>query len=259
MTRPIRRAALAAAFITTASAASAATTVTYEEAVLGSEGYLNDAPYATAGVTHSNNLTPWGSWEGFAISNHSDNSTLHWTNQYSSYPGAGAGASAQYAVGYVSSATSTRLTFSSAVDFTGKGAAFANTAYAALAMQHGYFGAKQFGGASGTDPDFLRLTISGYANGVATGSPIEVLLADFRSPNSAEDHILGGWRQVDFTPLGLADEIRFAIDGSDNDPTYGLNTPAYFAMDNLVVPEPSALGLTAMLGLCALRRRRPQR
>ncbi|MCF7676307.1 MAG: DUF4465 domain-containing protein [Akkermansiaceae bacterium] len=234
----------------------AATTITYEEAVLGPEGYLNDMPYATAGVTHSNNLTPWGSWEGFAVTNHTANGTLDWTNQYSSYPGSGAGASAQYAVGYVSSAASTRLTFNSTVDFAGKGAAFANTAYAALTMQRGYFGAKQFGGTSGTDPDFLRLTISGYANSVPTGTPIEFLLADYRSDNSAEDYILGGWQQVDFTPLGSADEIRFAIDGSDNDPIYGLNTPAYFAMDNLVVPEPSALALLLAAGLTSLRRKR---
>jgi len=220
------------------------------------QGYLNDVPYATAGVTHSNNTTAWGSWEGFAITNHTDNTTLHWTNQYSSYPGAGAGGSAQYAVGYVGSATSTKLTFSSAVDFAGKGAAFANTAYAALTMRNGYFGAKKFGGGTGTDPDFLRLTITGYANAAVTGTPIEVMLADYRYSNGADDYILGGWQQVDFTPLGTADEIRFTIDGSDNDAIFGLNTPAYFAMDNLVVPEPSALALTAAAGCVVLRRRR---
>ena len=54
------------------------------------------------------------------------------------------------------------------------------------------------------------------------------------------------------------DEIRFTMSSSDNG-MFGMNTPAYFAMDNLVVPEPSSLTLGALAGLTLLRRRRATR
>ncbi len=51
-------------------------------------------------------------------------------------------------------------------------------------------------------------------------------------------------------PDGTVDTIEFTFDGSDQS-SFGLNTPAYFAMDNLtfaVVPEPSAIAA----GVCGL-------
>lgn len=43
-----------------------------------------------------------------------------------------------------------------------------------------------------------------------------------------------GWQRADLSPLGRVKELTFSISGSDTG-DYGLNTPAYFALDNIVV------------------------
>jgi len=249
ITQTSYRAALAAAILTTAHAA---TTITYEDATLGAGGYLNNTPFARAGVTHSNHFTDWGggftSWDGFAISNHTDATTAGYTNQYSAYAGVGAGGSAQYAVGYVDTLFApggTRLTFVTATNLIGLGADFTNTTYTALSMLHGDAFAKKFGGATGTDEDWLRLTLTGKLGGVVTGTT-GLDLADYRGTT---DSILKQWTHVDFSPLGTVDEIVFSMTSTD------AGTPTYFAMDNLAVPETSTLILAATAGLLILRRR----
>jgi hypothetical protein len=235
------------------AALPAATVITYEDATLGAAGVIDNTPYIAAGVTHSNSYSG-GYWEGFAISNRTDKTTPGWNNQYSSYSGAGVGGSAQYAVGFIGGfLTSTRLEFPGSTSLTGMGAAFNNTTYTALSMKSGDAFTKKFGGADGTDPDFLRLTITGYLGAVTTGA-VDFYLADFRG-DAASDHIVDEWTQVDFTPLGTVTELRFTMSSSDNG-AFGMNTPAYFAMDNLVVPEPSALTLGLSGSLVLLRRRR---
>lgn len=244
------RAALAAAVVTTAQAA---TTITYEDAVLGAGGYLNNSPFSRAGVTHSNSFTDWGggftSWDGFAISNHTDTTTAGYANQYSAFPGGGAGGSAQYAVGYVDTFFApggTRLTFATATNLIGLGADFANTTYSALSMLQGDAFAKKFGGPTGTDEDWLLLTLTGKLGGVVTGTT-GLYLADYRGTT---DSILTQWTRVDFSPLGTVDEIVFSMGSTVS------GTPTYFAMDNLAVPETSTLALAAAGGLLILRRRK---
>jgi hypothetical protein len=130
----------------------------------------------------------------------------------------------------------------------GLGASFANTTYSALAMRDGDPFSKKFGGVSGTDPDFLLLTIQGFAGGSATGA-LSLYLADYRFAN---DYILSGWNFVDFSPLGQVDELQFSMTSSDP------GTPTYFAMDNfLAVPEPSpVLVFVCGAGLLLRRNRR---
>jgi hypothetical protein len=257
MRHAIRLAALAAAILTTARAA---TTITYEEVNLGAQGYINNTPYAAAGVNHANSFTDWGggftSWSGFAIANHADTVTAGFGNQYSSYAGGGAGGSAQFAVGYIDTffaPNATRLAFATSLDLTGRGAWFTNTTYTALDMLGGSAFSKKFGGTSGDDPDWLLLTLTGYLNQTATGS-VAIYLADYRFADNSRDYILNTWQALDFTPLGMVDEIVFTMSSSDNGPL-GMNTPAFFAMDNLVVPEPSATLLAALAALATASRR----
>jgi hypothetical protein len=230
----------------------AATTITYEDIALGGSGVLDNAPYTAAGVRHSNGYAG-GYWEGFAISNRTDTTTPGWGNQYSAYVGAGAGGSAQYAVGFVGAfLTTTRLEFPGSASLAGMGAAFTNTTYTALSMKNGDAFTKKFGGADGRDPDFLLLTITGYLGAVTTGT-VDFYLADFRGPE-VSDYILETWTAVDFTPLGTVDELRFTMTSSDNG-QFGMNTPAYFAMDNLIVPEPASLMLVLSGSVLTLWRR----
>ena len=89
-----------------------------------------------------------------------------------------------------------------------------------------------------------------------TGS-IDFYLADFRSVDNGDDFIRGDWSSVDLTPLGNnVTKLRFELSSSDNG-MFGMNTPAYFAVDNLVaVPEPSAMFLLTigLFGLYGTRR-----
>jgi hypothetical protein len=237
--------------VAVAGSASATTTLGYEDIDLGPSGYGNNSPYSRAGVTHSNTFTDWGggysSWDGFAVSNHTDTTTAGYGNQYSSYCGNGAGGSSQYAVGYVSSATSTNLTFANATDMTGQGASFNNTTYAAVTI---LLGDSMFGTEAFTTGDWFKLTITGYQASAPTGS-VDFYLADYRTGSA----VVTDWQYVDFSPLGTVDEIRFTLSSSDNG-DFGMNTPAYFAMDNLVVPEPGSVMLVACGGIGMLARRR---
>ena len=194
-------------------------------------------------------------YNGFAYSKETDTTTAGFMNQYSAFTGGGADGSASYAIactGY----GSTAITYTGLTDLTGTGASITNTTYAALSMQQGDSFAKKFGGASGNDEDWFKLTITGSANGVQTGT-VDFYLADFRDANNANDYIIDDWTFVDFSALGTVDKLEFTMSSSDNHPIFGMNTPAYFAIDNVPVPEPSAvLSVVAGLGLALRRRRR---
>lgn len=219
--------------------------------------YVQDYPIGDVGF-RNNYTSTYGSWSGFAISNHKDTITPGWGNQYSAYTGGGAGGSASYAVGYyVTYESSTNIAFSGLINLAGLGASFTNTTWTALDMLNGGdFGSKKFGGVSGNDADWLRLSIAGYAAGIPTGNAVDFYLADFRFADNSLDYIVNDWRFLDFTPLGTVDELRVSMTSSDTG-AFGMNTPSYFAMDNfLAVPEPSALLIALSgLGLAARRRR----
>jgi hypothetical protein len=223
----------------------------------GSSASPGPTDFTSGGASFANNFTNFGGgccWDGFAYSQVTDTTTAGFGNQYSAFAGGGAGGSATYAIGFTGSATS-------AIDFGAdvlvSDAFFTNTTYAALSMANGDAFAKKFGGASGNDPDFLRLSITGLdALGSAVGS-VELFLADFRFGDNSLDYILAAWTSVDLSSLGVVRGLDFALDSSDNG-AFGMNTPAYFALDDLtytVVPEPGTGALLA-LGLAALRLRR---
>ena len=238
-----------------------AVVVTFEEFDLSGSGHLNDsspaADFVSQGVTFKNTSNPtYDSWTGFAISNTTDTITSGYLNQYSAITGSGAGGTANYTVGYYTDyEDSTHMNFGGTIDLTGIGASFTNTTYAALSMRDGDGFAKKFGGQFGDDADWFKLTIAGYVGGLATGTSIDFYLADYRFEDNSQDYILDKWQYVAFSALGIVDQIRFSLSPSDNG-QYGMNTPSTFAMDSLVVPEPSTL-LCSLAGFgLALRRKR---
>ncbi len=189
----------------------------------------------------------YSSWNGWAYSNTTDTTTAGFTNQYSAFRG-GAYSGTNYGV-YYAPWTPTE-TVTAAAGGTFQGMYVTNTTYAALSMLNGDSFAKKFGGASGNDPDWFLLTITGKNAGGAAIGTVDFYLADYRFADNASDYIVDDWTPVDLTSLG--DNVRgleFALTSSDVG-GYGMNTPAYFAMDSLtVVPEPSALALLCGAGI----------
>lgn len=254
--------------------ASAALNVDFEDVgsnlPIGSEFFYNGhsaspgpTDFVSGGATFNNEFTDFGGgccWQGFAYSQTTDTTSAGLANQYSAFPGSGAGGSATYGIGFTGGAVGgggiSTIDFGSAVAL--EGAWFTNTTWAALSMQNGDLFAKQFGGASGSDPDFLELTITGLDGlGVAIGSVV-FALADFRFADNGLDYIVEDWTFVDLSGLGVVHGLDFSLDSSDT--SFGfLNTPAYFAIDDLqIVPEPGTGSLLA-LGLAALAVRRGPR
>lgn len=223
---------------------------TFDDLPLAPESYWNGADlsggFTTGGVFFPNSYNPsWMSWEGWSYSNITDNATPGWGNQYSAIAGGGVGGSANYGVAYLSEWTDDALRrvgvgLASGAPGT-PGFYVTNTAYAYYSMLNGDSFAKKFGGPSGTDPDYFRLVISGLDgsyNPIAA-SPVTFYLADFRSSDPGQDYIVNDWQFVDVSSLvsGGAAYFSFNLESSDVG-TFGMNTPAYFAVDQ--VPEPSA-------------------
>ncbi len=111
-----------------------------------------------------------------------------------------------------------------------------NTTYAYKSMKNGDAFAKKFGGITGNDPDFFKLTIKGYSSGTLKTDSVEFYLADFRFSNNSFDYILKTWQWVDCSKLGAVDSITFNMFSSDN--SFGfMNTPAFFSIDNFTTGQ----------------------
>jgi len=163
----------------------------------------------------------YGYWSsGWSYSNMTDSSTSGSTNQYSAKAGSGWGLSANYAIGKSNSTIVFNQTGSFSVHVT-------NSTYAANSMRDGDAFAKKF---TNADLDYFKLHIYGYSNGSITDS-VEFFLADFTNADSTLDYIVKDWSYVEL-PNGQFDSIVFNLSSSDVG-AFGMNTPAYFCIDNV--------------------------
>jgi hypothetical protein len=182
--------------------------------------------------------TSWGGlWEyGFSYSNMTDSTTSGYTNSYAARTAIGYNSSANYAT--VScpqyAPAPTRILFSQLAPDSVLGFYVTNSTYAYNSMRDGDGFAKKFGGASANDPDWFRLTVKGYWNGALKQDSVDFYLADFRDANNANDYIVKDWQWVNLTTLGAVDSLEFILNSSDTAGGNGMNTPAYFCIDNLV-------------------------
>ena len=215
--------------------------VDFEDLTLDPESFWNGSDesggFISRGVHFSNNYNvEWGSWDGFSYSNTTDTTTTGFDNQYSAIPGNGADGSSNYTVGYIGFASPPTATLPEVQAVSGM--YVTNSTYAALTVLNGDDFAKRFGGASGDDPDWFKLTVTGKdAEGNIAGT-VEFYLADYRFPDNAEDYVLTKWAWVDLSSLGAIKSLEFTLSSSDMG-GFGMNTPAYVAMDNLNSSDPS--------------------
>ena len=189
----------------------------------------------------NNHYNPdWQSWSGWAISNVTDNSTPGFSNQYRSIAGKGAEASEHYSIAYAPS-TLSAVAVSPLTTFDGL--YISNNTYTYFSMLNGDSFAKKFGGESGNDPDFLFVTIKAYVGGIISPDSIDFYLADYRFEDGEEDYILDHWGFIDLQQFGAIDSLLFTLSSSDVG-SFGMNTPAYFCMDQIYSKLPNRLGKT---------------
>ncbi len=205
----------------------------------------------SATLTNDFTWTPsFSFWGGWAVSSKTDTTTPGFSNQYSAYAGGGH-QSSNYGVAFGNAPV--EFASSSVV----QGAYFTNTTYTGLSMKEGDFFAKKFGGVSGNDPDWFKLTIFGKDTQENTTGSVDFYLADYRFDNNQQDYIVNQWEWVDLSSLGAVNSIEFSLSSSDVG-NFGMNTPGYFALDTLqvsAVPVPAAVWLmgSALLALFGYR------
>ncbi len=190
------------------------------------------------------------SWSGWAYSNTSDMTTPGWSNQYSAITGGGIDPDrgSIYAVG--NNYGSTGMVFNDSSAREVRGFFVTNTTYAVQSMKLGDFFAKVFGGSEGTDQDWFRLSVEGFSNGISTGN-VDFDLADYTYPETEKDYIIETWQWVELSSLGSVDSLAFSLSSSDAG-DFGMNTPAYFAIDNLYVVN-EATSVPEINGLLSIR------
>lgn len=165
----------------------------------------------------------WGGyWGGFALSAAIDSVTPGFMNQYSTIAGSGANSSSNFALAFDSATVFLHYIGSYQKP---KSVMLTNSTWAYYDMLNGSDFSKKFEAG-----DWFKVIIKGFLGETETGS-IEFYLADFRNNKSV---IIREWTKVDLKALGTADKITFSFDSSDKGP-WGINTPKYVCVDELVV------------------------
>ena len=199
-----------------------------------------DTTFTNGSFEFENNYNAaWSSFTGWAYSNSTDVTTAGFTNQFSAFTGAGENGSDQYGICYTVGNRRVFTENGNPITFTG--AYFTNTTYAYISMRDGDSFAKKFGDSTdasgavdGTNgEDWFLLTIYGLnADSSRTSDSINFYLADYRFADSTQDYIVDSWEYIDLSPLGNIYGLDFELNSSDTG-AFGMNTPSYFAIDNL--------------------------
>ncbi|HVU85801.1 MAG TPA: DUF4465 domain-containing protein [Pirellulales bacterium] len=229
-------------------------------------------PSGSPAIELSNSYVPsFDSWSGFAVSNVNDTTDPGYTNQFAAITGVGAGPGVggnpdNYAVdfGYVDQLNPRDPTQLAMLPNIQIPAGYkidnfdvTNTTYAALSMEYGDQFAKKFG-----PGDFFELSVYGTnASGQLLPDSVNFYLANFLNGSS---YIIQNWTSVDLSALSGASTLYFNLSSSDVG-VFGMNTPGYFALDNVQisrVPEPSTcmlLGIGAVSFVAVQRRHKQYR
>lgn len=202
------------------------------------------------------------SWDGFVYSNRTDTTTPGYENQFSAITGSGVNGSAHYGICYIPSDWMSGtydpipqylLAVTDGESVVCPGFYVTNTTYVYYAVRDGDWFSRKFGGEAGDEPDYLKLIIRGVdAEGNYTGV-VEFYLADYRFEDNNLDYIVDQWTWVDTASLGPIAGLEFVMESSDVG-NFGINTPTYFAIDNL--PEPATAVLLAVGAMAVLARRK---
>ncbi len=235
MKRTITTMALALGLFTTKAQTLIADFETLPLATNSAYSSTTGVSFSTAGASFQHKYT--GYWSGgFSYTNKYDSSTAGFGNMYGVKPKFGYNNSNVYTIGQDKGVINL-----GAPSNTVNGFYITNTTYAYESMQNGDAFGKKFGGTSGNDPDFFKVTVKGYKAGVLLTDSVPFYLADFRFANNSLDYLVNTWQWVNTSTLGNVDSLKFFMYTSDNG-SFGPNTPLFFAIDNFTTVQ-SSVGL----------------
>lgn len=212
------------------------TLITFENLTLQQDSFWNGSDNtgsftsggATFGNTYNSDYPGYEFWSGgYAYSNMRNDSTAGAGNIYSAFPAKGATNSTNYALFTPASGTEGYIDFGKTVLINKL--SVTNTTYAYLSMKNGDAFAKQFGDSTNAK-DFFFVRIYGVDGNDTKTDSVDFYLADYRFDNAQEDYIVDSWEEVELN--FSANKLTFALFSSDNG-QYGMNTPAFFALDNI--------------------------
>ncbi len=243
---------------------------TFEDQYPGPNPFKNDfSPantFTTDGFTLNNNFDSTSdSWFGFSVSSKVDNEFggSDFSHQYGAYAplganGTGAGGSATYGVAYNLSQGGAVINLPSGT--SPLSLEVTNTTYTAQSITLGDPFARAF-----HQGDSFRLDILGYSGANGTGTQVGDVPFYLAGQRGSTLQLVNNWTTVSLSPLAGSKSLAFTLTSTDVG-AFGMNTPAYFAVDNLIaqttaVPEPSSwlLCLTGIgiVGLVSRRLRTP--
>ena len=224
---------ISSAFVLCTIQLNAQTVSTFSEIEIPVNSYWNGSDSTNTGGFNSGNAffpntynQQFEYWEsGFAISNKKDPTTADsisgFSKLYNAITPGGYLNTGNYAI--AQSGVVINLTGAAAgkqVD----GVYITNSNYAYQSMKWGDQFAKQF-----TDSDFFLLNVVGYKNGDVTDTAVGFYLAQ-------GTNLVNTWLWLDLKPLGNIDSIEFYLESSDTG-AFGMNTPAFFCMDNFTTSD----------------------
>ncbi len=220
--------------------------ITFEDVQLDSTGYwngndLSGTPYQgevwgmpatiyagsfTSGILKCNNEfipSDYPSWYGLACSNHHDQETIGFGNQYSTYASAGANGSQKFALLYLSGNDSIRCEFEQEVYV--KNLMYNNSTYTYKAVAEGLDG---FGGSVESTRflagDYMYVVVTGYDASNNKTNSVMLSLAEFRN---GSNYVCASWTRASLSSLGKVKSLAFNFVSTRE------LAPSYCCIDNI--------------------------
>ena len=218
-----------------ASGATTVGTASFDDVTLGSNGYWTgeegDNEMFSGGWIFTNYYSQaYSFWGGFTASNHTDLTQTGMDAQYTAITAGGYDGSAQYGVAYTLG-VQTDVYASDGQAHAVTGCYVTNNLWAYQSVVNGDASSTPFGGTSGNDPDWFKLTATGKNASGQTIGTLDFYLADYRFANNDEDYVVDTWEWFDLSPLGAVHTISFSLSSTKGN-QYGMLTPAYFCIDD---------------------------
>lgn len=221
-----------------------ATEIHYDETGVWADAMNPDAKVVSQGFTFSHTAdAQYHYWTGMVASRCTDNADYNSTNEWLSHQcsamtaGGMAGKGTPYIIGYWNSMEtletpfadrSCAITFNNDATFTPISMYVTNNSYCYYSVVDGGAYCRKF--AKG---DYFALKVYGWTGSAVVG-PVTVYLADYRSEKESEWFALKDWTFVNLDTLGEVKGLFFEMESTDSG-QWGINTPTYFALDNLKI------------------------